>query len=212
MNFLNLHIALMISVLLWSCGSQKNHNSSDQKTEKDSSQVQHETPDSTAETVTTNNNTTVAVSNNASLSGNDFNFIYATSQKWQGGIKGSGGGVNYEFCLLSLNSSSLLIIDQIWIGQTYHETSASRKFPKTAADGFNTGDTIYIYTSDYIKSPDKIDLLETPGGQKEVPEVKQNTPPPYAYTGEALIGYTLKGIRKYKEIAKITVKSPLFYP
>lgn len=209
MRFRNFHIIILCctSAIIISCGSQKNQNTCSQKA-IDSISVQHKTTDSTAaENISPVNSDTPE-----SLSENNFDFISATSQKWQGGVKGSGRGINYVICLRALGSSSQLIIDQLWVGQTFHKISASRKFPKTSADGFSTGDTIYIFTNDYFKGSDKIEQIESGEKQNEVQEAEKDTPPPYIYTGEALIGYKINGNRKYKEIAKITAKSPLFYP
>jgi hypothetical protein len=198
-------------IIILSCGSKKNKivnldNLSDtvitQQLEKDTGGSKE----------MTENVTNVSVENASTYTGADFTVISATSQQWHGGAKGSGGGVNYEVSIISQLSSSQLIIDELWIAEIFHETSASRKFPKTPADGFSAADTIYLHAGDYHKDSNGPKIIDDNNEPKEVQDTKQNTPAPYKYTGEALIGYKINGERKYKEIAKITVKSPLFYP
>lgn len=196
-------------MIIAGCGSQKNQNNSNMLTGKDSTSVEHEMkdtiglPDKALETLSNDIKPQAA---------EGFVIISSYSQKWQGGVKGSGGGIKYNFELLASYPSSQLIIDQVWIGQQYFDASASRKFPKTAADGFNKGDTIYVYINYMTKVPDHANIAETTDGQKEIQESMSSIPPPYAYKGEALIGYKINGSRKYKEITQVTAKSPLYYP
>jgi hypothetical protein len=143
----------------------------------------------------------------------DFIVLSFTSQDWHGGIKGSGGGTNYEITAVSKQSSANLIIDQLWIGQKYYEITASKKFPASSADGFSANDTIYIHASDYHRDSDFNKNTETVGGEKQqTTETAVNIDPPYTYTGAALIGYKLNGLRLYKTIDKIIKKAPLYYP
>lgn len=206
-------IALM---LLQGCGSQNNNNTqgNTQANLRDPI-VQQSQKDTVVLKETTDNNIPVANSTSnspATFSDNDITVIYATSQKWHGGIKGSGGGTNYEICVVPSFSSAQLTIDQLWIDEKFHEISAGRRFPETSADGFVAGDTVYISTSVYTKGPGSTKLAEEADVQKETQDIMQNTPTPIKFTGEALIGYKINGKRKYKEIAKITVKKPLYYP
>lgn len=201
-------------MILQGCGSQKNNNVDRPVISKDTF-VQQSKNNAVVINETNNNenlNTTNAPSTINIFPVNDFTLGYATSQRWHGGIKGSGGGINYDVSIVSLFSSAQLIIDELWIGEKFHEISASRRFPKTSADGFVAGDTIYIHASDYIKDPDVPKQVEEVDGQKETQDTLQNTPPPKKYTGEALIGYKINGNRKYKEIEKFSVKPALCYP
>jgi hypothetical protein len=145
----------------------------------------------------------------------DFIVLSFTSQDWHGGIKGSGGGTNYEITAVSKQSSANLIIDQLWIGQKYYEITVSKKFPSFSADGFSANDTIYIHASDYRKDPDfNRNIQVTDSETKQIIETAEavNIDPPYAYQGVALIGYKLNGQHLYIPIDKIVKKAPLFYP
>jgi|GEM_PF-909268 len=149
----------------------------------------------------------------AAVNYTDFIVLSFTLQDWHGGIKGSGGGTNYEITAVSKQSSANLIIDQLWIGQKYYEVTASKKFPASSADGFSANDTIYIHASDYHKDPNFNKNNDSVDSEKQqTTETTVNIDPPYTYTGAALIGYKLNGLRLYKTIDKIIKKAPLYYP
>ncbi|MFH0865808.1 MAG: hypothetical protein V1904_06415 [Bacteroidota bacterium] len=212
MKIFSIHIYIIFVAFALGCGSQKNNKIESSDKTLDTVITHQSNNDTTVLNETTENKTAHSLNNSTLYTGTDFTVIYATSQQWHGGVKGSGGGVNYEVSMVTKLSSLLLTIDELWIGEIFHETKASRKFPETSADGYSAGDTIFLYASDYKKNPEGPEHINEINEQKEVQDTKQNTPPPYKYTGEALIGYKINGERKYKEIAKITVKSLLFYP
>jgi hypothetical protein len=145
----------------------------------------------------------------------DFSVLSFTSQDWHGGIKGSGGGTNYEITAVTNQSSVNLIFDQLWIGQKFYEITVIKKFPAVTADGFSANDTIYIHASDYRKDPDfNRNIQVTDSETKKIIKTAEatNINPPYVYKGVALIGYKLNGQRVYKIIESIIKKPPLFYP
>lgn len=206
-----LNIFVLLTIVL-GCGSQKNNKTGRQDKINDTVIAHQSDNNNGVLKDTTENKNSNTINNSTSFAGNDFTVIYATSQQWHGGVKGSGGGVNYEVSIIAKLSSSQLIIDELWVGEIFHETTASRKIPKTSANGFSAGDTIFLHAGDYHKDsygPKKNEEIDE---YKEIQDTTQNKPPPYKYTGEALIGYKINGERKYKGIAKITVKSPLFFP
>jgi hypothetical protein len=136
----------------------------------------------------------------------DFKIISATSQKWTGGIKGAGSGINYRFTLIVSLSSQELTLDKLWIGSVFHKPRVSKKV-FTENLNFQPKDTLFIYASDYFKSPDN-PKFEDDGQKNEQEKPVVNIFPPYKYDGEALIGYTVNGKQKYKTIGKITILSP----
>lgn len=212
---ISFNIFFILLLILAACGCQNKKKTDSSAVSKDTSHpfVKNDTssPEKTSTDTGQNNSDNNPVTVTQTIT-NDFSVIYATSQQWHGGIKGSGGGTNYDICIKSFHSSSQMAADELWVGEKYFEIAASRKFPLTSADGFSAGDTLYINASDYRKDADGPKLIDEGEGQKEVQDEKQKTPPPYRYSGEALIGYKMNGTRKYKEVAIITVKQPLFYP
>lgn len=176
--------------------SSSEYNTSKENTTQNNSSVQQ--------------NNTITVKQNSSKS--DFIILSATSQKWTGGARGSGGGVRYEICIISNHSSSELIIDKLWIGQASHTVQVSKNYPFLATDGFSANDTVYIKASDYHKDPNLDKNNQVNGDRQQSSTEKSNTNPPYAYKGEALIGYTVSGKRLYKEISTLVVNPPLNYP
>jgi len=141
----------------------------------------------------------------------NINVIYATSQVWHGGIKGSGGGTNYEICITS-DYDAKLDIDQLWIGQTSCKFTLRKKSPANISVNLAAYDTITIFASEYHKDPgfnfNKEDSTEV----KNKPEATITTTPPYAYSGAALLGYKFGGLRMYKTISTFQRKPPLNYP
>lgn len=154
-----------------------------------------------------------SIGQKTNINNNDFIVLLFTSQDWHGGIKGSGGGTNYEIIAISKQSSAILIIDQLWIGQKNYEITVSKKFPAVAADGFSTNDTIFIRANDYRKDPDFKNNTEVADSEKrKSAPIEVSIDPPFTYQGAALIGYKLNGLRSYKTLDKIIKKPPLFYP
>ncbi len=155
-----------------------------------------------------NNNNITKPSKNT-LTSDDFTILSATSRKWTGGIKGSGSGINYQFLLLANYSSSELIIDQLWIDTTFHEIQV-KKFRFYNIATFSKNDTLIIYANDYFASPDRPKFSEEEK-QTEVSE-KANIKPPYNYASAALVGYKIKGVRKYATVSGIKKLAALNHP
>ena len=134
---------------------------------------------------------------------NDFEVIKATEQQWAGGISGSGGGTDYQITIVVKISSNELEIDGLWIGERFFPVKAKKKFPARTSDGFSVNDTIYITTQEV--NP-RIEIL-TDQNKKEQPRhggAKQDkVKPPIVFNGAALISYTFKGKRYYKEVSEL---------
>jgi len=149
---------------------------------------------------------------------NDFEIIDATSQKWVGGIRSAGSGINYQLTLLTNQSSKNINVDQLWIGDQYFKVSAIKKFPASEKEGFEKGDTIYINAriahprppsptggeTQQVKNPSNEDAT--------LHEDSLRQTPPFSYDGVALIGYELNKKRKFFIVEKIKKISPIAYP
>jgi hypothetical protein len=139
-----------------------------------------------------------------------FKVAGATQQRWAGGVRGSGTGINYEITLIAKQASSKMSIDQLWVGNQFYEVKAGKKFTGPAPFDFKPNDTIYINATQLFPGERMPDDPDT--GPEFIDIVPVNTPPPYKYKGAALIGYKLNGKRKYMPIAKIDQLPNLDYP
>lgn len=134
-----------------------------------------------------------------------FEFISAIKQQYAGGTRSSGVGTNYDFVLLAKQKSSVLQIDQLWIGEKYFDITVSKHFQAQPKDGFLKNDTIFFSVKIHFnanENGDLIPLIYDPNAPK----------PPIKYKGKALIGYKFKGKRKYKTVQKIEELETLMYP
>jgi len=134
-----------------------------------------------------------------------FEIIETTSQRWTGGQRNTGYGTYYEINLIPKVNSEVLIFDQAWIGDKYFEISTFQKGKKMRNNLFGKGDTITIRIN-YSFSPKPLPYVEKEKCLTEKHEI------PYKYEGEALISYTYKGKRKYKEIKEFKKLDALQYP
>lgn len=177
-------------------------------TKSTESSVKNEVKSPENNIVETKDNSNIANSSNTNPN-DELIVLNSTAQKWSGGVKGSGSGINYRFTLITKFASTDLIIDKLWIDTTFHTVEVKQK-KSFDINKYNSNDTIIIYASDYFKSPDR---PKFEGEDKQSTEIeKPNIKPPYNYNGAALIGYTLKGVRKYKVIDSIQKLNPLYYP
>ena len=152
------------------------------------------------------NSSNIPVVNNG-----DISIIYATSQKWHGGIRGSGGGTNYEICITADRSPGILI-DELWIGKIWHGIKLGHKSGNQTSAVKSVIDTIYIYTSDYRKDPDFKNTQVKDTVQIKKPDTTGLKTPPFIYQGVALIGYKFGNLRKYKAVSTFVSKPTLNYP
>jgi len=122
----------------------------------------------------------------------DFKIIEATSQEFLGGIPEAGYGTNYNLIILAQKNSQKLTIDQMWIGNKFFEVKAKKKDHAPNDYSFARNDTIILSFSDITKTNKEGEIIS------KVLEKKPD--PPYGFQGVALIGFTLKDKRKYKEV------------
>lgn len=134
----------------------------------------------------------------------DFDVLEATSQKWTGGTPDSGKGTNYAVTMLAKTNHENLQIDQLWIGDNFYKVQPYKRTQNRRDTSFVKNDTIFIQAN----------LLFQPDQKGVMLEVKnyENIEKPCDYDGEALIGYELKGKRKYKEIEKLKQLKYIPYP
>ncbi len=134
-----------------------------------------------------------------------FEIIETTSQKWFGGVKGSGYGTKYEINIIPKTNSEALRFDQIWIGDTYFPVSTFQKGKRIKNNTFSPGDTVTINFNHRFPHEPQLYL-------EEGKPTEESFIVPQKYKGEALLSYTFKGKRKYIEIEKFTVLKELQYP
>ena len=134
----------------------------------------------------------------------DFSIIEATSQKWVGGAPGSGKGVNYIITVVSGKDNEKLGIDKIWIGNEYYDIAALKNPNKKNEVKFNKGDTLFIKIHQYTRTNMLGDVIKK--------EVNEENKVPHEYDGDALLGYTIKGKRKYKVLKEFTKLKFIPYP
>jgi hypothetical protein len=131
----------------------------------------------------------------------DFDIIEAHSQKWHGGRKETGSGINYTVKILTHRNSKALEFSGIWVGSKYFDLQYRVLCVKTGDSVFAENDTLLISFSERI------------GGFNEIDKTKENTVSlPYKYKGEALIKYSYKRKIKYAVVKKIKQLPEQFYP
>lgn len=125
----------------------------------------------------------------------DFDIVGATSQKWTGGRPESGRGIDYEIKLKAHLGSDILKIDRLWIGDSFYKVRVFKLVGTKQVKDFKKGDEILVKAS-FVEYP-SIAPEKRPKNKTEKIELPQK------YNGAALIGYTLKDKRLYKEVKKI---------
>jgi len=136
---------------------------------------------------------------------NKFEIIEATSQKWHGGTRGSGYGTYYKITIIPKTNSNKLKFDKIWVGEKYFNISTFQKGKKMKNNLFEKGDTITIQINDRTVPKN------FPHTEKDKCLIEKHELP-HKYEGKALLSYTYKGKRKYKEITNFIKKTTLNYP
>lgn len=137
------------------------------------------------------------------LFGAKMKMVDSTSQEWAGGIYESGYGTNYKITLIAKGGSEKLQVNEFWIGQDYFEVKAMKNLAKRSDLSFARKDTIYIVSSINFK-PDNN------GTMVQVKPMKKD--PPVDFEGDALLGYTWKGKKKFLEIECFRKLEKLIYP
>ena len=135
---------------------------------------------------------------------NSFEVVSATRQKWAGGVPDAGHGENYKFTLVAKKSSSELKIDQLWVGEEFYKIQAYKNLANKKDNSFENSDTIYFFAQ-------KREIIYRDNLTFEKPK-KEIALLPIKHSGEALIGYNLKGKRKYQSVETIKKIKFLAYP
>ncbi|OIP01025.1 MAG: hypothetical protein AUJ98_05655 [Bacteroidetes bacterium CG2_30_33_31] len=124
-----------------------------------------------------------------------FEVIKSTKQTSNGGRAESGITTSYSFKILAYTDSKKLKFEDLWIDSTYFQAVAYKQNSDLSfSNDFSKGDSIYI----------KAAKRKIPNGSGELIEeenIGKNLP--YKYQGKALIGYSLKGKKKYFAIEEI---------
>lgn len=131
-----------------------------------------------------------------------FKVIDATSLAWAGGLPQNGSGINYTIKVVLLTSKKVTF-DDIWIGAKY---GLLQTHSFSYADGrtLKEGDTaLLIYT-----------IHEFPEGSpmQQVYNNEVSKPVPIRFKGDALIGFSCGGLKRFRTIAKFRELPVANYP
>jgi len=135
----------------------------------------------------------------------EFEIIEATTQKWAGGRMETGHGVYYNIVLIAKKKSQKLSFDKFWVDSIFFSIKAYKHSGNKNIEKFSSGDTLYINVRsrfNSIKNDENTYIIK-----KSVKEM-----PPFELKGTALLGYTYKGKRKYKNIEVFKELKPVYYP
>lgn len=135
----------------------------------------------------------------------EFEIIDATAQKWAGGQKQSGHGINYSITLIANKSSQKLNFDKLWIGSNYFDIKAYKHVGVKNVEIYDKGDTVYINARSLSRPAENEDITT----ESQNPKLEM---PPFEFKAAALIGYTCKGKRKYKTVDVIKEAKAVYYP
>ena len=128
--------------------------------------------------------------------------VDATEQFSAGGRAESGTATTYTFKIYAGQNSDKLTIDEVWIDSTYFKAQPYKQNPDLSfSQTWEKGDTLFLKVSKRSIPDEKGTLKDFNGPTKALP---------YKYEGKALIGYTMKGKRKYMAVDKIR-KLPRVY-
>lgn len=127
----------------------------------------------------------------------------STSQEWAGGRYESGYGTNFKISLIAKGSNEKLQIDELWVGDRYFKVQALKSLAYRNDSIFAKGDTVYVRSSiKYIPGEN--------GVMKEVNKLQKESP--FEFSGDALLGYTWKGKKKFLVIKNIRKLEKIIYP
>lgn len=140
----------------------------------------------------------------------EFQIVEATSQKWAGGRKESGQGINYQLKIITKKSSDKLSFEKLWVDTSFYILKTRNLKNKAKDNSFAKNDTIGIFAR-------KIVSKEMNPGLEDEMDLDNNhnltyEQAPYQFKGAALIGYKYKGKWKYKVIDVFKELEKLNYP
>ncbi|MFO7617822.1 MAG: hypothetical protein R6V75_11280 [Bacteroidales bacterium] len=127
----------------------------------------------------------------------------ATSQKWAGGQYQSGYGTDYVVNLKAKAPSGQFSVDGIFVDDLYIPLRLANMPGQPEDRAFRRGEEL-SWRGGLVYRPDENGTM--------ILHRAENRPAPVAFTGAALIRYTLKGQVKYQEIKEIKELEMLIYP
>ena len=130
-----------------------------------------------------------------------FKVIEATSMSWSGGMAQSGSGTTYSIKAILLTKQKVTF-DGIWIGKEYGLLE-THSFSYTDGRALGKGDTVLLTYIIHRYPPN------SPMAQMANPI---NKPVPIYYKGEALIGFTIDKVTRYRSVAKFEQQPHQNYP
>jgi len=120
-----------------------------------------------------------------------FRVISATSMSWSGGMAQSGSGTTYSIKAVLLTKQKVTFND-IWIGKEYGLLE-THSFSYADGRALSKGDTVLLTYTVHRYPPN------SPMAQMANPI---NKPAPIYYKGEALLGFTINNVTRYRSMAK----------
>ena len=130
-----------------------------------------------------------------------FRVLSTTSMSWSGGMAQSGSGTTYSIKAL-LTTKQKVTFDGIWIGKEYGLLE-THSFSYTDGRALGKGDTVLLTYTIHRYPPN------SPMAQMANPI---NKPVPIYYKGDALIGYTIDKVTRYRSVAKFEQQPHQNYP
>jgi len=133
-----------------------------------------------------------------------FSIVESTVQWSAGGRMESGIAESYTLKLVANYGSDKLNINDLWIDSSYFEAHPYKQNKDLSfGNTWEKGDTLYI----------KAVKRSYPDGKGELKDfVKPGKALPFKYSGAALIGYTLKGKKKYFVVEKFKKLPKVYNP
>jgi hypothetical protein len=146
----------------------------------------------------------------------DFTVLLAQSQHFAGGTVWSATGANYHVELSAERKLVNVRFLSVWVGgKRYTQLSAVCNTMPVGFSDIDKGETIILkFTALRNNRPERYN--ESPEfdipDPADMEEYGDDTGPPFEFSGEALICYLEKGIRRYLEIPSFTKLNPQLRP
>lgn len=120
-------------------------------------------------------------------------FIDATSQNWNGGAAATRG--TYYKIYFQMTDTVGYRFDSLWVN--------NKRLPVSFIKGISSNDTLLLMANDYLG-------IRNPMNQQDVVNSVE-APFPFETNAAGLVGYFLKGERKYLPVAQWRQLKPLYY-
>ena len=141
----------------------------------------------------------------------DFILIKATYQNWAGGTANSGTGTVYIFDI-KIKTKKELRFDTVWVNKDPMKLKV-RRLPNEKDKPLMKNDTITLRADVHRPSRIRERLKIKPEAIADRSKKdSKKIPPPFEYSGAALIRYYLEGEVKYFEVQEMKKLPHLAYP